>query len=124
MYRVEITHTQDYSFKVKAKDDEFTVDIKGITPPDTFLASLGTCIGVYIRKYAEGAKFNLADFSIVVDAEFSPEPPTRFKNINISLDLKGAPLDSRRQAGLLEFVKNCPIHNTLKSNPQVNFKIV
>ena len=126
MYRVEITHTQDYSFKVKAKDEEFTVDIKGkgITPPDTFLAGLGTCIGVYIRKYAEGAKFNLSDFSIVVDAEFSPEPPTRFKNINVSLDLKGAPLDSRRQAGLLEFVKNCPIHNTLKGNPQINLKIV
>lgn len=125
MYQVEVAHIKDYAFKVKSKDYEFTVDTKGkgIAPPDTFLASLGSCIGVYIRKYAEGAKIDLQDFSINVEAEFPKEPPFCFKQINVSLDLKDIKLDERRQAALLEFIKNCPIHNTLKNNPQINLKI-
>ncbi|MBU1090571.1 MAG: OsmC family protein [Candidatus Omnitrophica bacterium] len=57
MYHVDIVNTGEYAFKVKAKDYEFVMDPrgKGVTPPDALLASLGTCIGVYLRKYAEGA---------------------------------------------------------------------
>ena len=52
MYHVDMTNTGDYFFKVKSKDYEFSVDIKGkgITPPDALLASLGSCVGVYVRK--------------------------------------------------------------------------
>lgn len=39
-------------------------------------------------------------------------------------DLKGAVLDERRRKALLEFVKNCPVHNTLKVNPLVDIKLV
>ena len=53
MYHVDIANAGDYSFSVKSKDYEFIVDVKGkgISPPDTLLASIGTCIGVYLRKY-------------------------------------------------------------------------
>ncbi|HTZ11669.1 MAG TPA: hypothetical protein VMD04_04785 [Candidatus Margulisiibacteriota bacterium] len=56
MYKAEITHKEDLSFLVKAEGDEFIVDAKGkaITPPSALLVSLGSCLGVYIRKYAEG----------------------------------------------------------------------
>lgn len=52
MYNVNITNNGDYLFNVKSKDYEFNVDVKGkgITPPDTLLASLGTCVGVYVRN--------------------------------------------------------------------------
>lgn len=126
MYRVEVTGSADSVFKVKSKDYEFDIDTrgKGITPPDTLLASLGSCLGVYLRKYAEGAKIPLKDFQISVEAELSKEPPVSFKCINIAVDLKGLALDARRQEALLQFVKNCPIHNTLKANPQVEIKLV
>lgn len=125
MYHVDITNTGDYSFKVKSKDYEFIVDIKGkgITPSDTLLASLGTCVGVYLRKYAEGAKLLLPEFSISVDAEFSKEAPIYFRKINVNVDLKGVRLDDRRLKAVQEFVKNCPVHNTIKNNPEVEIKI-
>lgn len=126
MYRVNITHIAGYAFKVKSKDYEFSVDIqgKGISPPDVLLASLGSCLGVYIRKYSEGAKLDLKDFSINVEAEFCKETPMHFKEINVSVDLKGIQLDEPRKIALLEFIKNCPIHNTLKSNPTIEIKIL
>jgi len=127
MYRVEVKHIKDYAFQAKSGGQEFSIDAKakdGISPPDVLLASLGSCLGVYIRKYAEGAKLALENFSITVEAEFSKEPPMCFKMINVSLDLKGAALDERRKSALLEFIKNCPVHNTLKGNPAVEVKII
>jgi uncharacterized OsmC-like protein len=126
MYHVDIFNKGDLAFRVKSKDYEFVVDTKGngVTPPDTLLASLGTCIGVYIRKYAEGARFKIDEFSISVDAEFSKEPPICFKEFKINIDLKGLKLEERRKKALIEFIKNCPIHNTLKSNPLIEVDIL
>ena len=120
-----MTNCPIFSFKVKSKDYEFIVDLKGkgVNPPDTLLASLGTCVGVYLRKYAEGARLTLPEFSIGVDAEFSKEAPVCFKKINLRLDLKGTQLDDRRLKALHEFVKNCPVHHTLKNNPEIEIKI-
>ena len=125
MYHVDITNAGDYSFKVKSKDYEFIVDIKGkgVTPPDALLASLGTCVGVYLRKYAEGLKLTLPEFSISVDADFSKEVPICFRKINVNVDLKGMQLDDRRLKALHEFIKNCPVHKTIKNNPEVEIKI-
>ena len=125
MYHVDITNDGDYSFKVKSKDYEFLVDTKGkgITPPDVLLASLGTCVGVYVRKYAEGAKLLLAEFSVSVDADSSKETPVCFRKINVNVDLKGMQLDDRRIKSMHEFIKNCPVHNTIKNNPEVEIKI-
>ncbi|MDP2906238.1 MAG: OsmC family protein [Candidatus Omnitrophota bacterium] len=126
MYRVNVTNAGDYSFKVKAREYEFLADMegkRGITPPDTLLAGLGTCVGVYLRKYAEGAKLSLPEFSVSVEAEFSKEAPVCFRKINVNVDLKGAKIDERRLPAILEFIKNCPVHNTLKNSPEVEFKL-
>ncbi len=125
MYSVDITNTKDYLFNVRSKDYEFNVDTKGngITPPDTLLASVGTCLGVYIRKYAEGANIELGPFTIKVESELSKDPAC-FRKINVKIDLKGFKMDERRVKAMLGFVKNCPVHNTLKVSPEVEIEIV
>lgn len=125
MYHVDIDNTGDYYFKVKSRDYEFSVDTKGkgVTPPDALLASVGTCIGVYLREYAEGARLALPAFSIKVDADFSKEAPVCFRKINVQIDLKGLQLDERRMKAMGEFIKNCPVHNTLKQNPEIEIKL-
>jgi len=126
MYRVEVTHNRDMAFSVKAGESEFSIDAKGkgLTPLDALLAGLGSCIGVYIRKYAEGSKLQLENFKVNVSAELSKESPFSFRYINVEIDLKPGLIDERRQKALLEFVKNCPAHNTLKSNPVIEFKLI
>ena len=126
MYHVDVTNTGDSKFKVRSASGEFTVDTKGggMTPPDTLLASVGSCIGVYIRKYCEGSKLPVAGFSIAVDADFTKEPPFRFKDIKVSIELKGATVDDRRKKAMLEFIKNCPVHNTLKGVPDFTIDII
>ncbi|MCU0652098.1 MAG: OsmC family protein [Candidatus Omnitrophica bacterium] len=125
MYQVDITNRGEYAFKVKAKDYELTADIKGnsITPPDLLLASLGTCIGVYLRKYIEGARLKLPGFDVNVQADFPKDPPFYFSKIKVNIKLQGILLDERRLKALYEFLKNCPVHSTLKNNPEVEIKI-
>ncbi len=124
MYSVQITNDADYLFKVKSKDYEFLVDTKGkgVTPPDALLASLGACIGVYLRKYVEGAGIDLKGFTINVKAEFSKDPVC-FRTIDVEIDLKGFKIEERRTKAMVAFLKNCPMHNTLKTNPDINIQI-
>jgi uncharacterized OsmC-like protein len=125
MYKVEIIHKQDLAFTVKSGQSEFLIDAQGqgLTPLDALLAGLGSCIGVYIRKYAQGAKLDLKDFKVNVSAQLSPAPFS-FKQIDVWIELNAAGLDERRQIALLEFIKNCPAHNTLKGNPVIDFKLI
>lgn len=125
MYRVEITNAGDSLFNVKSKDYEFVIDThgKGITPPDTLLTSLGSCMGVYLKKYAEATKLAIKEFTISVSADFSSDKPIRFKDINVSIDLKGIKITEMQKNGLLAFIRNCPVHNTLMGNPNVIINI-
>jgi len=126
VYKVNVNSKSGYSFRVKAANYAFDVDASGkaITPPDTLLAGLGTCIGVYIRKYAEGAKLDLGEFDINVEADFSSEKPVSFKKIKVNIDLKNVRLEDKRKNALLAFVKNCPVSNTLKANPDIDVRIL
>ena len=125
MYKVEVENIGGFKFKARAGSEEFTIDANGggCTPPDALLASLGSCIGVYIRKYAEDGKVDIGGFTVKVEAEFSAQGPASFRVINVSIDLKGADIGERRKAALISFIKNCPVHNTLKGTPDIRIEI-
>lgn len=125
MYSVKISNHRDSTFEVKSKDYEFTIDTegKGVTPPDALLASLGSCIGVYIRKYCSGTNLDIKEFEISVNGELSKDKPISFRKIFISIDLKGLALDELRKKSLLRFAMNCPIHNTIKGNPNIDVEM-
>jgi len=126
MYRVGLKSKEGFLFNIKSRDYEFIMGTKGrgITASETLLASLIGCIGVYIRKYAEGAKLPIGEFGIEAEAELCRESPIRFETINISIDLKGAVSDDRRKEALRRFIKNCPVHSTLKNAPAIEAKVL
>ncbi|MEE8359584.1 MAG: OsmC family protein [Candidatus Omnitrophota bacterium] len=125
MYKAEITSKEGYLFEAKTKDGSFNMGLKGTgaTPPDVLLASLASCIGIYIRKYAEGANLELGEFCVDVEAEFGKDKPLCFKEIKATIDLKGFQLDERRRNSFMKFIENCPVHNTLKASPNISFRI-
>lgn len=126
MYSINVKNTSGYAFDVSADGYTCKVDARagGMTPPGMLLGALGSCIGVYIRKYADGAKLGLGEFEVRVEAEFTKVPPARFDNIRVMVDLKGNALDERRRRSLIEFVKNCPVHNTLSAHPAVEISLI
>ncbi len=126
MYTVDIENKGEYKFSAKANNFEINIDSKGsaMSPMDVLLASLGSCIGVYIRKYFEGARLPLEGFSVHLEAEFTKEPPIRFQHISALVKLRGQGLDEKRKKSLLDFIKNCPVHNTIKNNPDIDISLL
>ncbi|MFA5115311.1 MAG: OsmC family protein [Candidatus Omnitrophota bacterium] len=92
-----------------------------MSPPDVLPGSLGSCIGVYVRKYLEGAKL-AAGLKLKIEADFPKEPPMCFKEIKVTIYLEGVELDECRLA-MMEFIKNCPVHNTLKASPAISINL-
>lgn len=125
MYQVEIINKGGSGFVAKTNASELSVDTKpdSITPLDLLLAGLGSCLGVFLRRYAEGVKLDLPAFSVRVEAELSKDPLC-FKEMSVTVDFKGKEFDDQRKKAILEFIKSCPVHNTLKNSPQINIRIL
>lgn len=127
MYKVDITSQGDFRFKASSKGHEFMIDAKGaegITPPDVLLASLASCVGIYLRKYAEGAKLPIGEFTVSAESDLGAAAPYRFSAIKVTVDLKGAAIEERRRKAMLDFIRNCPIHNTLKAEPSIDISVL
>jgi uncharacterized OsmC-like protein len=127
MYKVCVIGVNKTEFRVKTENYEFMIDSdgeKGITPPDTLLAGLASCMGVYIRKYCKNTSIEIKEFEITLQAELSEEKPVSFRKIEAKIDLKGAQFDEMRKRSIISFIKNCPVHNTLKNSPEIITEII
>lgn len=125
MYHVEVLSNGKSSYKVKGRNGEFILDSegKGIAPLEALLSGLGGCVGVYLRRFLELNKIT-TDFVITIEAELDKTPPIGFKNIDLNIDLKGLKIDERKIGQLMDVVKKCPAHHTMKNNPNINFKLI
>lgn len=126
MYKVEVKNRGDSKFYAKSEHGEFVIDSdakEAVAPLDVFLAALGSCMGGYIRRYAKNTNIPIDLFTITLEAELSKGTPTSFKDINVSIDLKGSVEDMKKHS-LEQFVQNCPTHSTIKGNPNINISIV
>ena len=126
MYKVDILCKEDSIFNVTSGEAKITIDMaekENLGPLPTLLAALGSCIGVFLRRYADNMKLPINEFSISVEADLEKTPVMSFRKINVSIDLKGAPLDEQKKEALMRFIKNCPVHNTLHGNPEIDMKL-
>jgi uncharacterized OsmC-like protein len=62
-------------------------------------------------------------FTVDVEADLVSDKGYRFKDIRVSIDLDGTVIDDIKKQSLLQFVKNCPVHNTLRDTPEIDIKI-
>jgi len=69
MYKISVENTGEYSFKAVTNGFKFNIDANGeaASPLDVFLASLGSCVGTFTRKYLEGAKIQSDKFIVAVE---------------------------------------------------------
>lgn len=126
-YKVETVNRGDSIIHVKSKSGEMIVDLDGkiaLTPLEVFLSSLAACLSFYIKKFAKSANIQMDLFKIEIDSDLVLDNGYKFKNINVSIDTNGAVLDDAKKNSLIQFVKNCPVHNTLRSQPEIDIKII
>jgi putative redox protein len=128
--RVEVRYKTHLQFQAIARGHEILSDQPldnggndaGMTPPEWFLASLGSCAGFYVVKYLQTRGLNAAGLSIDVSAKKTTDSPARLDDIEIRLSLPII-LDNHHQQGLRKAVEVCIVHNTLMHTPKVTTQI-
>jgi uncharacterized OsmC-like protein len=125
MYNIKVENRGDTKFYAVSKDYSFTIDTEGegIKPLDTLLAALCSCTGVYIKYFMAKTPLPFKEFTVQAEAELTKERPVMFKSINVVIIPKEGKMDQQIKTKLTEFVKNCPVHNTFKNNPEVLFSV-
>ena len=101
--------------EMKGKDE-------GPTPADLFIASLGTCIGVYVHWYCDKHNINHEGMKINLVWAKATTPPARIDMVEVNIDLPdGCPQEHKK--GLINQAEKCLIHQTIKHEPEININV-
>lgn len=95
---------------------------EGMTPPELFLASLGTCAAFYAAEYLNTRALPADGLQVRVSGEKGGKP-VRITSIQISVTAPGVDSDDRHREGLRRAAGRCLIHNTLVAPPHVEIRI-
>jgi putative redox protein len=125
---VLIEHLGAVQFEIKARVHSIVSDQprenggydEGMTPPELFLASLGSCAAFYAAQYLRKHKLASEGTRVRVTAE-KEKNPARLDRFQIVLELP-VHLDEVHRAGIEDAVHHCLIHNTLLQPPHVEFE--
>ena len=129
MGKVTTYHKGNMLFESKLGNHAVVIDVpsgmggsdRGPTPPELFIASLGSCVGAFVANYCHQTGIDTSDMSIDVTFD-KVEDPTRLVNLKIDVNLPNAVYEKREKA-LLRVAEHCPVHETITAMDgiQINF---
>ena len=126
---IQVEHLGAVQFEIKARQHSVVSDQpaenggfdEGMTPPELFLASLGSCAAYYAVQYLKKQKLATEGTIVRVTAEKAKDP-ARLDNFRIALEVP-CELTPADREGVEEAVHHCLIHNTLLNPPKVSIEI-
>jgi uncharacterized OsmC-like protein len=120
MYSALIENNGDSSYHASVRGYSFMMDTvgQGANPIDTLLAALCGCISHQLKDFVIGEGIEAKGFTVKAEADLSKDR-RRLSDISVSIAIKGAKLDGRQEEEILEYVKRCSIHNTLRANSNI-----
>lgn len=126
---VKVTHTGKMKFRMQAREHvietDQPADIGGedsaMTPPEIFLAALGSCAAFYAAQYLTIRKLAEDGVEVTVDAE-KLRSPARLGNFTIHVK-SPVPLNEEQTQAMERAVHRCLIHQTMLQVPQMDIRI-
>jgi uncharacterized OsmC-like protein len=126
---VHVEHLGAVQFEVRARQHTIAVDQppenggydEGMTPPELFLASLGSCAAFYAAQYMRKNKIATEGTRVNVTAE-KLKNPARIDNFVITIE-GPAELTAPQRSGVESAVHDCLIHNTLLHPPNISIEV-
>lgn len=90
------------------------------SPFDLFLASIGTCAGIYVKSYCDNRQIPTDNIKIIQKTEYSKETGLP---VSISLDIKvPADFPEKYKAALIHVADLCKVKKTMANPPR--FEII
>jgi putative redox protein len=117
--KVVTAHTQGHSIKTDQPVDNGGGN-SAPTPYDLFLASIGTCAGIYVKSFCDNRNIPTEGIKIIQSYEWNKETGLP---VNIKLDIKlPAGFPEKYKAPLIHAADLCKVKKTM-ANPPV-FEII
>ena len=125
-----VEHLGSQQFQIKTRGHAIVSDQpveqggfdEGMTPPELFLASLGSCAGYYAAQYLRKHKLAAEATVVRVTCDKVKEPVPRMDNFKIEID-SPVELSAKHRQGLHEAVEHCLVHNTLLHTPKISIQV-
>jgi uncharacterized OsmC-like protein len=126
---VNVKLLDDVKFEIGARNHTVVSDQpqengghdEGMTPPELFLAALGSCAAFYASAYLRKKGLPREGVDVRVTAE-KAGPPARLDNFKIEVQVPLA-LSEADRIGIEQAVHHCVIHNTMLHPPTINFEL-
>lgn len=129
MAKITTYYKGNMLFESKLGNHSILVDVpssmggsdRGPTPPELFIASLGSCIGAFVANYCNKSGIDSKD--LTVDVSFDKaEDPTRLVNLTVKVNLPKGQCKGRKKA-LLRVAEHCPVHETIATLEGIEFDL-
>ncbi len=130
MAKITTYNQGDMLFESKLGNHSVIIDVpasmrgkdRGPTPPDLFVASLGSCVGAFVAQYCARAGIDASDMT--VDVTFDKlENPTRLTNLKVRVELPHGQC-ADRQAAIRRVAEHCPVHETILTMEGIDIDIL
>lgn len=95
---------------------------EGMTPPEAFIASIGSCMGVYVLNYCRNANINPTDMILSIEWD-KAKSPARISKINVEIKIPKSKMKERSEA-ILKVANHCLVHQTLLQPPKMEINLV
>ncbi|HVP44228.1 MAG TPA: OsmC family protein [Terriglobales bacterium] len=126
---VLIEHLGAVQFEIRARQHKIASDQprenggfdEGMTPPELFLAALGSCAGFYAAQYLKKRNLAAEGTRVRVTADKLPGP-ARLDNFRIEVEVP-LEIDEVNRKGVEDAVHHCLIHNTLLQPPSITIDV-
>jgi putative redox protein len=112
--KVVTAHTQGHSIKTDQPIDNGGGN-SAPSPYDLFLASIGTCAGIYVKSFCDNRKIPTEGIKIIQSYEWNKETGLPVK---IKLDIKlPAGFPEKYKASLIHVAELCKVKKTIANPP-------
>jgi uncharacterized OsmC-like protein len=92
------------------------------TPPELFIASLGSCVAAFVVQYCNRVGIDTRDMSVDVTFDKGGEP-TRLTNVQIAVRLPYGDCGNRKDA-ILRVAEHCPVHETITTLKNIDIVLL
>ncbi len=130
MAKITTIYKGDMLFESKLGNHSVIIDVpagmgghdRGPTPPELFVASLGSCVGAFIAQYCGRAGIDARDMTVDVSFDKADEP-VRLVNLKVRVELPHGQC-ADRQAAMRRVAEHCPVHATITSMEDLDFEVL
>jgi uncharacterized OsmC-like protein len=92
------------------------------TPPELFIASLGTCVAALVVQYCDRNDIDTRDMTVDVDFR-KTDQPTRLTDIVVTINMPHASCQDREGA-IRRVAEHCPVHATIANLDEIKFVLM